>query len=34
MNKTYPFSRTVQDYLTDKDTEMEYVLNLIKKQKF
>jgi hypothetical protein len=29
----YPFSRTVEDYLADKDTEMEYVLNLIEKQK-
>ena len=26
----YPFQRTIEDYLNDKDTELEFVLSLIK----
>ena len=29
----YPFQRTIEDYLHDNDTELEFVLNLINKQK-
>ncbi len=29
----YPFTRTIEDHLNGKDTEMDYVLNLIEKQK-
>lgn len=29
----YPFTRTIQDHLEDKDTEMDYVLSLIEKQR-
>jgi len=29
----YPFTRTIQDHLNGKDTEMDYVLDLIEKQK-
>jgi len=29
----YPFSRTIQDHLNGKDTEMDYVLSLIEKKK-
>ena len=28
----YPFQRTIEDYLNDKDTELEFVFKLIKKQ--
>ncbi len=28
----YPFTRTIEDYLNGKDTELEFVLDLIKKQ--
>jgi hypothetical protein len=27
----YPFQRSIEDYLNDQDTELEYVFNLIKK---
>ncbi len=30
----YPFTRTIEDHLNSKDTEMDYVLSLIEKQKY
>jgi len=29
----YPFTRTIEDYLGDRDTEMDFVLDLIEKQR-